>query len=247
MATDRTGGGNRKGDESQAVNSTCPNPEASEHPASARLTMQEFLSVLALGLGIAALCAMIAFLPQTSEQASGSALTKLDPPRKLIPFHLTDRTGRLVTDPELLGKFVAVNFAFTSCSLSCRAANDHMRDIQRLVANMPDVQLVSISVDPGTDTPAVLAKFADSFGADPDRWLFLTGDKVELYRLIETSFISRSADLTGVVPGGFAQTDRIMLVDRHGNVCGSFNGLSWNVATNVVAEIKKRRRDHQLQ
>lgn len=222
------------------MNSTDPESNPNSPPAATQLTQREFLSVLALGLGIAGLCVLISFLPSARVQAPATAFVKLEPPRKLIPFQLTDRTGRLVTEAELTGRFVVVNFAFTSCSLSCRAVNDRMADIQRLVANERDIQLVSLSVDPRTDTPAVLAKFADGFGADPDRWLFLTGDKTELYRLIETSFISRSPELTGVVPGGFVHTDRIMLVDPQGVVCGSFNGLSRSVATNVVIEIKRR-------
>ncbi len=216
-------------------------PTANAPPASGRLTKREWLSTLALGLGIAAICVVLAFLPKPRENAPAAAATKLDRPRQLIPFNLTDRTGRTVTEAELAGKFVVVNFAFTSCSLSCLAVNDRMADIQRLVAGVPDVKLVSLSVDPATDTPAMLAKFADRFGADTNRWLFLTGEKTNLYRLIETSFMSRMPELVGLVPGGFAHTDRIMLVDPRGNVCASFNGLSRSVATNVLAEIGRRR------
>ena len=93
------------------------------------------------------------------------------------------------------------------------------------------------------DTPSVLAKFADGFHADTDRWLFLTGNKVELYRLIETSFIPKSPELEAFTPGGFTSTDRIMVVDRNGMVRGSFNGLKPGVAIEVVTEIKKLRTD----
>ncbi len=209
--------------------------------ANSKLNGREFLSTLALGLGIAGICVAIAFIPKPRRETT-AAPAQPDRPRQLIPFTLTDRTGRSITEAELAGKFVVVNFAFTSCSLSCRAVNDRMADIQRLVADVPDVKLVSLSVDPATDTPAVLAKFADSLGADTNRWLFLTGEKDGLYRLIETSFMSRSPELIGLVPGGFAHTDRIMLVDPRGDVCASFNGLSRSVATNVLAEIGKRRR-----
>ena len=163
------------------------------------------------------------------------------PPRHLVSFNLMDRTGRTVTDAELAGKFLVVNFAFTSCSLSCRAVNDRMAEIQRLIGEAPDIRLLSLSVDPRTDTPTALSKFADSFGADTNRWLFLTGDKNEMYRLIETSFISRTPELTGLVPGGFAHTDSIMLVDPRGRVWASFNGLKTNVAQSVVEEIHSRR------
>ena len=88
----------------------------------------------------------------------------------------------------------------------------------------------------------MLAKFADSYHADTNRWLFLTGDKAELYRLIETSFIPKSSELDGLIPGGFAGTDRIMLVDPQGNVWASLDGLKRTVASAVVAELEARRK-----
>jgi protein SCO1 len=219
-----------------------PTPPATDTPSpSARLTKREFLSTLTLGLAIAGVVVAIAFLPGKPQPPAPASPATLDRPRQLIPFSLTERSGRPVTHTDLAGKFLVVDFVFTSCSLKCRVVNDRMAEIQRLVADAPDVRLVSLTVDPRSDTPAVLAKFANSFNADTNRWLFLTGDKAEVYRLIETSFISKSPDLEQIIPGGFASTDRIMLVEPNGNVCASFNGLKSDVATNVGAEIKKRR------
>lgn len=210
--------------------------------ATTRLTLTEWLSLLALGLGVAGICAVVAFAPARPPSLATARPMPVQPPRQLAAFTLTDRTGRTVTEAELAGKFLVVSFAFTSCSLSCRAVNDRMAEVQRLTASLPDVRLVSFSVDPRTDTPPVLKKFADSFGADPARWLFLTGEPREMYRLLETSFIARSPELLGLVPGGFAHTDNLMLVDSRGQVWASFNGLKTNVATAVVSEIAARRR-----
>jgi cytochrome oxidase Cu insertion factor (SCO1/SenC/PrrC family) len=88
------------------------------------LPKRELLSWLALGLGIAVICVMIAFLPGPLGKVAHSAATKPDGPRRLIPFNLTDRTGRSITEVDLAGKFVVVNFAFTSCSLKCRECDN---------------------------------------------------------------------------------------------------------------------------
>jgi protein SCO1 len=207
------------------------------------LTKSEILWTLGLGLFAAAVAAAIAFFTSTREKAP-LAPSPPDYPRRLVDFKLTDRSGRLVTQAELAGKFVVVNFVFTSCSLSCRVVNDRMEEIQRLVAGVNDVRLVSLTVDPRSDTPSVLAKFADSYHADTNRWLFLTGDKAELYRVIETSFIPKSPELEGLIPGGFTSTDRIMLVDPQGDVWASFDGLKRNAASAVVAELEGRRQKH---
>jgi len=220
---------------SEKVNDSGPPPTV--------LTKKEVLSTAVLGLAVAAVAGVIAFLAGKREAAAG-ALSLPDRPRQLTHFHLIDRTGRPITEADLLGRFLVVNFVFTSCSLSCRAVNDRMEEIQRLVADRPDVRLVSLTVDPRTDTPSVLARFANEVHGDTNRWLFLTGEKAALYHLIETSFISSSPELQDLLPGGFASTDRIILMDPKGNVCGSFNGLKRTVAEAVAAEIEKRRDPH---
>ena len=211
-----------------------------ESPESTGLSRRELLGTLLLGLAIASVAAVIALFSSQGQRAANGP-SKPDHPRRLVDFTLTDRTGRTVTQADLAGKILVVNFVFTSCSLSCRAVNDRMAEIQGLLGDAEDVRLVSLTVDPRTDTPSVLSKFADGFHADTNRWLFLTGNKTELYGLIETSFISKSPELEPFIPGGFASTDRIMLVDGNGLVRGSFNGLKRGVADAVVSEIRKLR------
>lgn len=216
--------------------------QQSPAPDDTRLTRRELLSTLCLGLAIAGVAAGIAFWAGQREKAA-LAPSKLDHPRRLIPFRLTERSGRPVTEAEVAGKILVVNFVFTSCSLSCRAVNDRMAEIQTLVSEAKDVQLLSLTVDPRSDTPAALEAFANGFHADSNRWLFLTGEKPQLYGLIETSFIPKSPELESLIPGGFASTDRIMLVDPHGNVCASFNGLKRDVAKSVATEIENIRKN----
>lgn len=131
--------------------------------------------------------------------------------------------------------------------MSCLAVNQRMAEIQTLVADFPDVRLVSFTVDPRTDTPEVLAAFAQRFGGNTSRWLFLTGDKPALYELLETGFIASSPALASLFPGGFLGTDRIMLVDAHGNVRDSFDGLKRDVASSVFTRIKTLRSTSPIQ
>ena len=147
--------------------------------------------------------------------------------RMLGDFRLTDRTGREVNRAELRDKFLVVNFVFTSCAVSCAQVNRRMAEVQQLVINRDDVRLVSFTVDPGTDTPPVLAEFGAKFGADTNRWLLLTGDKSRLHELIEDSFLRRDPVMTNSpMPGGFVGTERIVLVDRAGQIRHYFDGFS---------------------
>jgi cytochrome oxidase Cu insertion factor (SCO1/SenC/PrrC family) len=206
------------------------------------LTRREFFSTLAWALAVAGVAAVIGVLSAGREKKAGAA-SPPDRERQLVDFDLVERSGRPVSRADLAGKFLVVDFVFTSCSLSCRGVNEQMEEIQRLSARLPDVLLVSLTVDPRTDTPAALARFAELYHADPKRWLFLTGDKTELYRLIETSFIPKSPELEDIFPGGFSNTDRIALVAPDGRVFATFDGLKRSCAAEVIAEIEKHRND----
>jgi protein SCO1/2 len=169
---------------------------------------------------------------------SVSRLIPPDHPRQLVNFSLADRTGRAVTRSDLGGKILVVDFIFTSCSLTCPAVNRQMAQIQQLTTNRSDVELVSLTVDPRDDTPAVLEKYGERFGADTNRWLFLTGDQAQLFDLIGTSFLAPDTNNEfGFMPGNFAHTERIAVVDASGHLRGFFDGLNPNTATAVVNEI----------
>jgi cytochrome oxidase Cu insertion factor (SCO1/SenC/PrrC family) len=111
-------------------------------------------------------------------------------------FDLIERSGQRVTRNDLLGLVWVVNFFYTSCPDTCPLQSATLARLQRDFADDRDVRLVSISVDPEHDTPAVLQDYAQRFGADPERWLFLTGDKAAIYRLAQEGF-----HLSAVDPG----------------------------------------------
>ena len=143
-----------------------------------------------------------------------------DKARTLGDFSLTDECGRTVTRADLDGKILVVSFLFTSCSLTCPEVTKRMAEIQQLTADTPDVRLVSLTVDPRSDTPPVLAKWGARFGADTNRWLFLTGNKTVLHELITKSFLAQdSGDPFNSMPGNFTGTDRIAVVDQQPDLC----------------------------
>ena len=167
-----------------------------------------------------------------------------DRPRQLTDFSLTGRSGRAVTRGELTNQFLVVNFVFSSCSISCQQVSQNMAEVQRLTATQPDVRLLSFSVDPRTDTPDVLAKFGDKFGADTNRWLLLTGEKPAVYAVIERSFLTRSEDPAwAVMPGSFVHAERIAVVDPAGNVRAFFDGMSKRAPGEIVEFIHRLRSD----
>jgi cytochrome oxidase Cu insertion factor (SCO1/SenC/PrrC family) len=111
------------------------------------------------------------------------------PPVGTVPaFTLHERSGRAVSKEDLLGKVWVTDFIFTRCVDECPLVSQHMARLQAAFATQADFRLVSITVDPTYDTPEVLAQYAANFGADAQRWLFLTGDKTTIYQLVRRGF-----------------------------------------------------------
>jgi protein SCO1 len=206
--------------------------------------------VLCLILG-AAFCTLLVVLnyrgqqPQTDAESlpnTAPSLIQPDHPRQLVDFSLTNSAGGVITRRDFTGKILVVDFLFTSCSLTCPAVNTQMAQIQDLTTNDPDVRLVSLTVDPRDDTPSVLRKYGAGFGADTNRWFFLTGKKSVLYNLIGDSFLAHDAnDPFGNMPGDFAHTERIAIVDSRGKLRGYFDGLNQETAGAVVQEVNTLR------
>jgi len=98
-------------------------------------------------------------------------------------------------------------------------------------------------VDPRDDTVPALADFGKKYGADPARWLMLTGDQTNLYHLIATSFLNQDLnDPFSYMPGNFSHTDRVALVDNQGHVRMYFDGLNDNVASNILTALAALRK-----
>jgi protein SCO1/2 len=107
----------------------------------------------------------------------------------LVPeFALTERSGRMVSRGELLGRVWVANFMYTKCTETCPTQSLQIARLQAEFAGAPDLRFVSITVDPKHDTPGVLQEYAERYEADPERWLFLTGDKRQIYCLARDGF-----------------------------------------------------------
>jgi cytochrome oxidase Cu insertion factor (SCO1/SenC/PrrC family) len=100
------------------------------------------------------------------------------------------------------------------------------------------VRLVTITVDPEYDTPERLQKWANQFDADPEKWLFLTGERVQIHRLINDSFHLPIQEMFGEerkAGAEFVHSTNILLVDARGRVINKFNA---NTESDMVALYK---------
>jgi protein SCO1 len=155
----------------------------------------------------------------------------------LPDFSLTDQTGKAVTLRDLSGKVWVADFIFTNCGGTCPLMTGQMRKLQEALP--PEIHLVSFTVDPERDTPKVLAAYAREFGANRDRWLFLTGDKQALYDVCVKGF-KLPLDAEGGTPAEpIAHSTRFVLVDKKGKIRGYYSGTEEDELKRLASDAKK--------
>ncbi len=125
--------------------------------------------------------------------AVAAALSRVEPKRgraaapqvlgNVADFMLTNQNGQTVTLVDLRGHVWVADIVFTSCAGPCPRMTKQMRALQDGLPPASNARLVTLTTDPGTDTPAVLKTYAARFGANLDRWMFLTGTKKEIAAL----------------------------------------------------------------
>jgi len=111
--------------------------------------------------------------------ADGSAI--IQPGDSVRDAVLVDQDGQMRRFSGWRGHRLALTFVYTRCPLPqfCPLMNQHFRTVQAALARTPalaDVRLLTMSLDPGYDTPQVLKPYALGAGADPARWTFLTAE-----------------------------------------------------------------------
>jgi cytochrome oxidase Cu insertion factor (SCO1/SenC/PrrC family) len=145
-------------------------------------------------------------------------------------FSFTERSGQTIGRADLRGKVWVASFLFTRCCTGCPQITATLAQLQKELQGQRDVILVSFSVDPEHDTPKVLKDYAKEWGADPKRWLFLTGKQEDIYRLIKDSFHLAVQQNEGGArtPGNeVTHSNRLVVVDKHGRIRGlDFDGTN---------------------
>jgi protein SCO1/2 len=150
------------------------------------------------------------------------------------PFALIDQLERPLRSEELRGQVVLANFIYTSCRDICPALSAEMRAFQEELRGEGlldgQVQLLSFSVDPARDTPAVLRDYAERLHADPVAWRFLTGPEQQLVPLIVEGF-HLGVQVLPPDPSDHAghtvtHSGRFVLIDRQGQIRAYYDGAA---------------------
>jgi protein SCO1/2 len=157
-------------------------------------------------------------------------------------FSLTERSGRQVSLADLKGRIWIANFIYTSCPDTCPIQSAQMKEIQAEFNSEKDLRLVSITVDPKRDTPKVFTEYANRFGANAEKWLFLTGDQEAIYRFAQEGFRLGAAEIPGEKRPASGATHthspRFVLIDRGAQIRGYYTSTEPEAMARLRRDLK---------
>jgi protein SCO1/2 len=192
-----------------------------------------FFGILVVGFFIA----MMVVIP-------GFAKPRFPAIGKVQSFAFTNQDGKAITDRDMQGKVVAVEYFFTTCKGICPRLNNNMRKLYNEYKNEDQFLILSHTCDPETDSVARLKQYADSLQVNTDHWQFLTGKKDSLYFMARESYkIDDPANNPQNIEDDFLHTQFIALVNKEGNVVKIYDGLKQTELNEMSKEIKKLLKD----
>ena len=156
---------------------------------------------------------------------------------------LVDSDGKPFDLASLKGKVVLVSFVYTTCNGACPATTSSLVRIQKTIEKAKlwgnSVEFVSITLDPKGDTPDVLNRYAQLFGADLTRWHFLTGSTSKVDSVIDAWGMWAKIGPTGVLD----HPSRIFLLDPRGHQREIYN-LEFLNADSVLQDVRGLLAEH---
>lgn len=168
---------------------------------------------------------------------------------KVQPFKFVNQEGDTITQEDVQGKIYVVEYFFTTCKGICPRMNENMSEVYKAFRGNESVKILSHTVDPKKDTVEAMKAYSLRFEADPEQWMFLTGDKQDLYDVARYSYLISAADSTVTdIQSDFIHTDRFVLVDRDGYIRGRFyKGTDINEVNQLIGDIKTLLKEKPLQ
>jgi len=166
-----------------------------------------------------------------------SALHNMDRHHRIGEFSLTNQLGNEVTEETTEGKIYVADFFFTRCKTICPVMSSNLEFVQNEFANDDDVLILSHSVTPEADTPAILLDYAYKHGAIDNKWHFLTGSKKEIYRLARQHYFVVLSEGDGGMQD-FIHTENFVLIDEQNRIRGFYDGTLREEIDRLIDDIK---------
>ena len=163
--------------------------------------------------------------------------------KELPAFVLTNQVGKVVTEKDLQGELHLVDIIFTRCAGPCPRMTRHMAELQGKFSPKLPVKFLTVTTDPEYDTPGVMKRYGEKFGADFQRWTFLTGSKGQIKRFAREGLLlvaeEKGAEQQTTPEDLFIHATVFVLLDKHGRVRGQFDSSEDDFMPKLTRAVKK--------
>jgi protein SCO1/2 len=162
---------------------------------------------------------------------------------ELPEFTLTNQFGQPFTKASLVGHVTLADIIFSRCAGPCPEMTRKMSSLQRLLPDARKVKLLTLTTDPGYDTPSILKEYGSRFHADFDRWSFVTGGKFDIARLavngLKLVAQEKPVEDRSTAEDLFIHSTIFVIVDKHARLRGPFDSTDADFEKQVRAAVKK--------
>lgn len=162
-------------------------------------------------------------------------------------FLLTNQLGQAVSAEDLRGKVWVADIIFTRCAGPCPRMTKEMSRLQEEFPQEDGLRLVTLTTDPGYDTPAILKRYAERFDANHEQWWFLTGTASQIRDLavsgLKLTAIEKEEELRQDPVDLFIHSTIFVLVDSRGRVRGVYESLEPEFQEEITADIRALLRE----
>ena len=154
-----------------------------------------------------------------------------------LDYHFKNQHNKTKSFSDWKNKLLVVDFFFTRCSGICPKMTNNLVTVSKQYDNDPEVQFLSFTVDPSSDSSNSLLAYSKNMEATNSNWDFLTGDKITIYRLARKQFFVTATDGDGG-PEDFIHSDKVILIDKQRGIRGYYNGTNESETKQLIKDIK---------
>lgn len=162
---------------------------------------------------------------------------------KIPNWNFMNQDSAMVTNNDLSDVVYITDVFFRSCPTICPKTMREMKRIYTEFQDNPQVKLVSFTIDPVRDSPALLKQYANNLDVNTDKWWFLHGEKDETYDLAADYFNTAYEDAD--VPGGFNHSGKLILTDKNGHIRSFSEGTDPDETPKLIRDIKILLEEYQ--
>ena len=153
-------------------------------------------------------------------------------------FQFTNQDSVSVTDKDFAGKIYVADFFFVTCPTICPIMKKNMLKVYEAFKDSDDVRILSHTIDPNHDTPAVLKQYAKDLGVTGPMWQFVTGDREKIYDIGENHYLV-TAGVDSTAPGGYIHSGAFVLIDKEKHIRGQYDGTTDEGTNKNIKTIKQ--------